>query len=121
MPLSLHDVGRRGEDVPEQGRSRIDPHENGTRGHRDLAEADPPATSGRTLLCPTEACAGHARESGVIRPGDWPTQPGLTQSLLSANKFCHQAIWHLAGTSLRHDKLGQGALANALKKLAEKL
>ena len=27
--LSLHNVGRRGEDFPEQGRSRIDPHENG--------------------------------------------------------------------------------------------
>ena len=37
------------------------------------------------------------------------------------DKYCHQAIWHLAGTSLRHDKLGRGALANALEKLAEKL
>ena len=37
------------------------------------------------------------------------------------DKYCHQAIWHLAGTSLRHDKLGRGALANALEKIAEKL
>ena len=74
------------DDTEKVDQNKINPHESSTRGHRNPAEADPTATSGRTLSCPEEARAGHAGGSGTVRSGDWSSQSGLTRSLPPAGQ-----------------------------------